>query len=93
MNLYPKIACVVCKNGNRKLYTIASCAMTKFGIEYQGFLLRFGTHKNEFKCVFRSKQLHKYMGESSNFPKNLNFRDSKFKTCRMPTKLNDFKFK
>ena len=40
--------------------TIASYAMKKFGIEYQGFLLCFCMHKNEFNCIFRSKQLHKY---------------------------------
>ena len=33
INMYPTIASVVYKNGNRK----ASCAMKKFGIEYQAF--------------------------------------------------------
>ena len=34
--------------------------MKKFGIEYQGFLLRFCTHRNYFNCVFRSTKLRKY---------------------------------
>ena len=36
--------------------------MKKFRIEYQAFLLRFCTHRNEFICVFtfRSKLLGKY---------------------------------
>ena len=60
INLYPTIACVVCKNSNRKPNTIASYALKKFGIEYQGFLLHFCTHRNEFNCVLESKQLRKY---------------------------------
>ena len=48
------------KNDNRKLNTIASYATKKFGIEYQGFLLRFCTHRNKFNCVFRSMKLRKY---------------------------------
>ena len=32
----------------------------KFGIEYQGFLLRFCMHRNEINCAFGSKQLRKY---------------------------------
>ena len=35
-------------------------ATKKFRIEYQGFLLRFCTHRNEFNCVFRSMKLRKY---------------------------------
>ena len=34
--------------------------MKKFVIEYQGFLLHFCTHTNEFNCVFGSKQLRQY---------------------------------
>ena len=34
--------------------------MKKFGIEYQGFLLRFYTHRNYFNYVFRSTKLRKY---------------------------------
>ena len=48
------------KNDNRKLNTIASYATKKFGIAYEGFLLRFCTHRNEFNCVFRSTKLRKY---------------------------------
>ena len=48
------------KNDNLKLNTIASYAMKKFGIEYQGFLLRFCTHRNEFNCVFMFTKLRKY---------------------------------
>ena len=33
------------------------------------------------------------MGESSNLKKILNFRNSNFKTCRLPTKMNNLKFK
>ena len=40
--------------------TIASYATKKFGIEYQGFLLRFCTHRNEFNCVFTFMKLRKY---------------------------------
>ena len=40
--------------------TIASYATKKFGIEYQGFLLLFCTHRNEFNCVLRSTKLRKY---------------------------------
>ena len=47
INEYPTTACDA-KNDNRKLNTIASYATKKFGIEYQGFLLRFCTHRNEF---------------------------------------------
>ena len=57
--MYPTTACHA-KNDNRKLNTIASSATKKFGIEYQGFLLRFCTHRNEFNCVFRSTKLRKY---------------------------------
>ena len=54
INVYPTIASVVYKNGNRK----ASYAMKKFGIEYQEFLLRFvRTENNAFlgpsNCVNR----------------------------------------
>ena len=59
INLFPTTACDA-KNDNRKLNTIASYATKKFGIEYQGFLLRFCTHRNEFNCVFSSTKLHKY---------------------------------
>ena len=59
INLYPTTACDA-KNDNRKQNTIASYAMKKFGIEYQGFLLRFCTHRNYFNCVFRSTKLRKY---------------------------------
>ena len=59
INLYPTTACDA-KNDNRKLKTIASYATKKFGIEYQGFLLRFCTHRNEFNCVLRSTKLRKY---------------------------------
>ena len=64
INLYPTTACDA-KNDNRKQntiasYAIASYAMKKFGIEYQGFLLRFCTHRNYFNCVFRSTKLRKY---------------------------------
>ena len=59
INLYPTTACDA-KNDNRKQNTIASYAMKKFGIEYQGFLLRFCTHRNYFNCVFRSTKLSKY---------------------------------
>ena len=59
INLYPTPACDA-KNDNRKLNTIASYATKNFGIEYQGFLLRFCTHRNEFICVFRSRKLRKY---------------------------------
>ena len=44
----------------RKLNTIAPYATKKFGIEYQEFLLRFSTHRNEFNCVFRSTKLRQY---------------------------------
>ena len=40
--------------------TIASYPMKKFVIEYQGFLLHFCMHTNEFNCVFGSKQLRQY---------------------------------
>ena len=40
INLYPTTACDA-KNDFRKLKTIASYTTKKFGIEYQGFLLRF----------------------------------------------------
>ena len=60
INLYPTIASVVCKNGNRKLNNISSYAMKMFGIEYRGFLLRFCMHRNEFNCIFGSKQLRQY---------------------------------
>ena len=33
------------------------------------------------------------MGESSKLSKILNLRNSNFKTCRMPIKMNNFKFK
>ena len=59
INLYPTTACDA-KNDNRKQNTIASYAMKKFGIEYQGFLLRFCTHRNYFNWVFRSTKLCKY---------------------------------
>ena len=59
INLYPTAACDA-KNDNRKQNTIASYAMKKFGIEYQGFLLRFCTHRNYFNWVFRSTKLRKY---------------------------------
>ena len=59
INLYPTTACDA-KNDNRKQNTIASYAMKKFGIEYQGFLLRFCTHRNYFNWVFRSTKLRKY---------------------------------
>ena len=59
INEYPTTACDA-KNNNRKLNTIASYATKKFGIEYQGFLLRFCTHRNEFNCVFRFTKLRKY---------------------------------
>ena len=59
INLYPTTACDA-KNDNRKLNTIASYATKKFRIEYQGFLLRFCTHRNEFNCVFRFTKLLKY---------------------------------
>ena len=52
INLYPTIACAVCKNGNRKTNDIASYSMKKFWIEYQWFLLLFCTHRNKFNCVF-----------------------------------------
>ena len=42
INVYPTNASVVYKNGNHK----ASYAMKNFGIEYQEFLLRFCTHRN-----------------------------------------------
>ena len=48
------------KNDNRILKTIASYATKKFGIEYQGFLLRFCPHRNEFNCVLRFTKLRKY---------------------------------
>ena len=47
INLYPTTACDA-KNDNRKQNTIASYAMKKFRIEYQGFLLRFCMHRNYF---------------------------------------------
>ena len=59
INLYPTTACDA-KTDNRKLNTIASYARKKFGIAYEGFLLRFCTHRNEFNCVFRSTKLRKY---------------------------------
>ena len=59
INLFPTTA-FDAKNDNRKQNTIASYAMKKFGIEYQGFLLRFCTHRNYFNCVFRSTKLRKY---------------------------------
>ena len=59
INLYPTTACDA-KNNNRKLKTLASYATKKYGIEYQGFLLRFCTHRNEFNCVLRSTKLRKY---------------------------------
>ena len=59
INLYPTTACDA-KKDNRKQNTIASYAMKKFGIEYQGFLLRFCTHRNYFNFVFRSTKLRKY---------------------------------
>ena len=43
-----------------KLYTIASYVTKKFGIEYEGFLLCFCTHRNKFNCLFWSKKLRKY---------------------------------
>ena len=48
------------KNDNRKLNTIVSYPTKKFGIEYQGFLLRFCTHRNEFNCVFTFTKLRNY---------------------------------
>ena len=60
INLYPTFACVVCKNNNSKLNTKESYTTKKFGIEYQGFLLHFCMHRNEFNCVFGSKKLFKY---------------------------------
>ena len=51
INLYLTAACNA-KNDNRKLNTIGSYATKMFGIEYQGFKLRFCTHRNEFNCVF-----------------------------------------
>ena len=59
INLYPTTVCDV-KNDNRNLKTIASYATKKFGIEYQGFLLRFCMHRNEFNCLLRSTKLRKY---------------------------------
>ena len=59
INLYPTTDCDA-KKDNRKLNTIASYAMKKFRIEYQGVLLRFCTHRHEFNCVFRSTKLRKY---------------------------------
>ena len=59
INLNPTTACDA-KNDNRKQNTIASYALKKFGIEYQGFLLRFCTHRNYFNWVFRSTKLRKY---------------------------------
>ena len=59
INLYPTTTCDA-KNNKSKLNTIASYTTKKFGIEYQGCLLRFFTHRNEFKCVFRSMKLRKY---------------------------------
>ena len=37
--------------------------------------------------------LQHYHGWKFKISKILNFRNSNFKTCRMPTKMNDFKFK
>ena len=72
------------KNDNRKLNTIASYATKKFGIEYQGFLLRFCTHRNEFNCVFTFTKLRKYairsliwsyvnISTKSSYPKKYSF--------------------
>ena len=74
INLYPTTACDA-KNNNRKQNTIASYAMKKFGIEYQGFLLRFCTHRNYFNCVFRSTKLRKYAIRSLiwSYADNVNF--------------------
>ena len=58
IKLYPTIACEVCKSGYCKPNTIASYAMKMFRIEFKG--LYFGTHRNEFNCVFGSKQLRNY---------------------------------
>ena len=45
------------QKGNHKLNTIAQYAMKSTELRYQGFLLRFCTHRNESNCVFGSKQL------------------------------------
>ena len=45
------------QKGNHKLNTIAQYAMKSTELRYQGFLLRFCTHRNEYNCVFGSKQL------------------------------------
>ena len=45
------------QKGNHKPNTIAQYAMKSTELRYQGFLLRFCTHRNESNCVFVSKQL------------------------------------
>ena len=54
INLYQTTACDA-KNDNRKLNTIASYATKKFEIEYQGFLLRFCTHRMDLIAFSRSR--------------------------------------
>ena len=53
-NLYPTIACVVCKNSNSKRNTIAKYAMKKFGIGYQGVLF-------PFYCVFVRTEMNLFV--------------------------------
>ena len=61
MYKYVPNSCLCCiQKWHRKRNTVASYATKKIGIEYQGFLLHFCTHRYEFYCVFGSKKLSKY---------------------------------
>ena len=66
--------------------------MKKFGIEYQGFLLRFCTHRNYFNCLFRSTKLRKYAIRSLiwSYGSNIDHyaRECEFEILRKKTKQN-----
>ena len=69
------------------------CRQLTYTIQQSLYKLLLNIKVQFIFCLYRVVTLCSFMGESSKFPKILNFRNSNFKTCRMPTKMNNFIFK